>query len=55
MSDPTYIKSEIDANLIWELAFYLSEIQNDIALIGWSKYISIAQMILDNYEVKRKP
>jgi hypothetical protein len=52
-ADPTYIREEIDANPIWELAFSLSEMQNDNAPIGWGKYITLATMILHNYEVKR--
>jgi hypothetical protein len=52
--DPTYDKQLIDANPVWELAFFLSEIQNDNAPIGWSKYIGAATCLLDNYEIKRK-
>lgn len=54
MNDPTYVKKEIDNNPVWELAFSLSEMQNDNAPIGWAKYILLAGLILDNYEVKRK-
>lgn len=54
MDDPTYVKTEIDKNPEWELAFSLSEMQNDNAPIGWSKYIPLAGMILANWEVKRK-
>lgn len=54
MPDPTYVKSEIEANPVWELAFTLSEIQNDNAPIGWSKYIPTATCLLGNYEIKRK-
>ncbi len=55
MSDPTYVRDEIDANPEWELAFTLSEIENDNAPIGWSRYISTAKNLLANYEIKRKP
>ena len=53
MGDPTYVKEEIDANPEWRLAFLLSELMNDDAPIGWSKYISVARSILKYYE--RKP
>jgi hypothetical protein len=49
MSDPTYVKSEIDANPTWKLAFELSEIDNDNAPIGWFKYIHLA-----NHVIKRE-
>lgn len=54
MQDPTYDKIEINANPVWQLAFSISEIQNDNAPIGWSKYISLAKCLLDNYEIKKK-
>jgi hypothetical protein len=47
MSDPTYVKAEIDANPIWRTAFWLSEIHNDGAPIGWSRYIPIAESLQD--------
>jgi hypothetical protein len=53
--DPTYVKDEIDANPEWELAFTLSELLNDEAPIGWSKYIGMARCLLAAYEIKRKP
>lgn len=54
MADPTYNKEEIAANPVWELAFSLSEIENDIAPIGWGRYISTASCLLVNYDMKRK-
>ena len=54
MNDPTYAKSEINADPVWQLAFSLSEIQNDNAPIGWSKYIYVAECLLNNYDIKRK-
>lgn len=54
MNDPTYNREEIDANPEWQLAFSLSEIQNDNAPIGWSQYIGTARCLLDYYEIKRK-
>lgn len=54
MKDPTYNKDEIDAVPEWQLAFSLSEIENDNAPIGWSRYISTAKCLLANYEIKKK-
>lgn len=54
MNDPTYSTDAINANPVWQLAFSLSEIQNDAAPLGWSKYIWVAECLLANYEVKRK-
>ena len=54
MSDPTYVKEEIDANPEWKLAFLLSEIMNDGAPLGWSKYIWIAKCLLDNCRIEYK-
>lgn len=54
MNDPTYVRSEIDANPEWELAFTLSEIENDNAPIGWSRYIGTAKCLLAAYDIKRK-
>lgn len=54
MNDPTYVQSEIDANPVWQLAFSLSEIQNDHAPLGWGRYIYVAECLLNNYEIKRK-
>lgn len=54
MSDPTYVKDEINADPEWELAFTLSEIMNDNAPIGWSRYIGAAKCLLAAYEIKPK-
>lgn len=54
MQDPTYDNNEIEKNPAWQLAFSLSEIENDNAPIGWGKYISTAKCLLDNYEIKRR-
>jgi hypothetical protein len=54
MEDPTYNKAVIDANPAWALAFSLSEIENDNAPIGWSKYIFTAECLLSNWDIKRK-
>lgn len=55
MADPTYRREEIDANPVWQLAFVLSEIMNDGAPIGWSRYIFVAQCLLAHYTIERKP
>jgi hypothetical protein len=55
MIDPTYNREAISANPEWELAFTLSEIENDNAPIGWSRYISTARTLRHHYEIKRKP
>ena len=44
--DPTYDKKEIERRLDWKLAFLLSELANDDAPMGWSRYIPIAQRAL---------
>lgn len=54
MKDPTYIKSEIDSNPIWKLAFMLSEFNNDNAPLGWSKYINLARYLIDNFDMVKK-
>ena len=43
MSDPTYVKAQIDANPVWAVAWWLSEIHNDAAPMGWARYIPIAE------------
>lgn len=53
--DPTYNKEEIAANPEWQLAFDLSEIENDGAPLGWSRYIWKAKCLLALYEMTRKP
>lgn len=45
MSDPTYVREEINANPVWRTAFILSECLNDRAPIGWGKYIWIAEQV----------
>jgi len=52
MSDPTYVKAEIDANPVWKLAWWMSEIDNDNAPIGWARYISLARAVIDRFQVK---
>jgi len=52
MNDPTYVRADIQANPIWNLAWALSEIMNDDAPIGWGKYIFVAECLLKRYEIK---
>lgn len=52
--DPTYDASLIKADPAWELAFCMSEIDNDNAPLGWAAYIPLAQSLLSNYDIKRK-
>jgi hypothetical protein len=54
MSDPTYVKAEIEKNPVWHLAWVLSEIQNDSAPIGWSKYVWVAECLLGSFDMKPK-
>lgn len=54
LPDPTYDKEEIRANPEWYLAFVLSEILNDGAPIGWSKYIGTAGCLLAEFEIRPK-
>jgi hypothetical protein len=52
--DPTYIAAEIAANPVWQLAFRLSEVDNDNAPIGWSRYIALARWLLDTFEMTER-
>jgi len=54
MNDPTYVKIEIDAKPEWKLAFFLSEVDNDHAPLGWAKYIPMAKCLLNKFELKEK-
>jgi len=54
MNDPTYIKEQIEANPVWNLAFVLSEIENDNAPIGWGKYIYRAELLMQHFDIKVK-
>jgi len=56
LPDPTYVKEEIDANPVWKLAFWMSEIDNDHAPIGWSRYIILARAVLHRFTLtERQP
>lgn len=54
MADPTYVRADIEANPEWHLAFVLSEIQNDGAPIGWSRYILTARCLLAAFDIRAK-
>jgi len=54
VNDPTYMREEIVNNPVWELAFSISEIQNDNAPIGWSDYIWLSESLLSQFDIKRK-
>jgi hypothetical protein len=57
MEDPTYNRREIDSNPIWKLAFEISEQKNDMAPLGWSRYIAEAKMQIGpkpKLELKKK-
>ena len=54
MADPTYAREDIRANPVWDVAFVLSEIQNDGAPIGWGRYISTAKCLMSTFEIRRK-
>lgn len=44
--DPTYDKEQIRCNGEWGIAFIISEMVNNNAPIGWSKYIPLAKEML---------
>ncbi len=54
MNDPTYVETEIEANITWHVAWVLSEILNDNAPIGWSKYIGEARCLLAAFDMTPK-
>lgn len=51
MNDPTYIKAEIEANLLWHLAWVMSELRNDSAPIGWSRYLPDAEELCHVFKI----
>jgi hypothetical protein len=53
-ADPTYDRTKIRANPVWELAFVMSEIEYDAAPMGWGNYLSLAEGIMANFEVTPK-
>ena len=55
MTDPTYVRAEIDARPEWKLAFRLSEVDNDHAPIGWARYITLAFYLLKTFDMTERP
>jgi len=53
-NDPTYVKKDIEADPVWKLAHWMSEIDNDMAPIGWSRYIPLASSILQKFDLIEK-
>lgn len=53
--DPTYVASIIEANPAWSLAFRMSEVINDEAPLGWSRYIILAQWLLRTFRMEERP
>jgi hypothetical protein len=54
MSDPTYVRAEIDSNPEWKLAWRLSEVDNDNAPVGWGRYIILARWLLATYDLTER-
>lgn len=52
MNDPTYDKKAIDADELWKLAFWMSEVHNDYAPIGWSRYIPLARLVNERFSAR---
>ncbi len=53
-TDPTYDTDEIKAKIEWYVAWVLSEIMNDNAPLGWSRYIGQAKCLLAAFDMKPK-
>lgn len=49
-----YDMKVINSEPAWKLAFLISEIDNDNAPIGWSRYIWMATCLLDNCVIEYK-
>jgi hypothetical protein len=54
-TDPTYVLADIASNPVWALAFRLSEVDNDHAPIGWSRYILLARWLLATFTLTERP
>jgi hypothetical protein len=54
VEDPTYNKEKIDQDPVWKLAFWMSEIDNDNAPIGWSRYTILSRAILNKFNLEEK-
>jgi hypothetical protein len=55
IDDPTYDRERIDRDPVWKLAFWMSEIDNDAAPIGWFRYVHLARALIDTFEPTKKP
>ena len=53
-SDPTYITADIEDNPAWKLAFWLSEVDNQHAPLGWSRYIPLATCLLATFDMRKR-
>lgn len=54
MNDPTYCIADIEENPVWQLAWTLSEIMNDNAPLGWSKYIWVVECLMNHFTITPK-
>lgn len=54
MPDPTYDQEKLNCNGVWHIAFIISEMVNDGAPIGWSKYIPIAEDAIKQAQEKEQ-
>lgn len=54
MNDPTYCMADIEENPMWQLAWALSEIMNDNAPLGWSKYIWVVECLMNHFTITPK-
>lgn len=52
--DPTFDLERIKADPDMELAFTLSELENDNSPIGWSRYLPLARLLRYHYNISRK-
>ena len=52
--DPTYNKIEIEAKIEWHVAWVLSEIENDSAPVGWSRFLGKATCLLAAFDMTPK-
>ena len=55
MSDPTYVRAEIDAKPEWRDAFRFSELYNDNAPIGWGRCIGLLEAEAKNLYLPPAP
>ena len=46
--DPTYDVEEIKKNPVWHAAWTMSECLNDQAPLGWSRYVWVAEALMNS-------